>query len=160
MLDETIYQRLHDLVAPMAEAMGLTLWGIEYAGGQGRPALRIYLDSEDGVTIDQCARLSRDMSVVLDVEDIVPGAYNLEVSSPGLERPFFSTEQMAPYVGRKVQVHLHEPRDYRRKFSGTLKSVEGDAIAVEEDDGVATIDWNDVKRAHLRYEFPSKGKKA
>lgn len=160
MMDVKTLTALHELADPMAEALGLTVWGIEMLGGQKRSVLRIYLEAEGGVTVDQCARFSRDLSVVLDVEDVVRGSYYLEVSSPGLDRPFFSTEQMRGHEGSQVQVALREPVDGRRKYSGVLVAVTGDGLSVDEDGTVVDVRWADVKRANLKYEFPAKGKKA
>lgn len=159
MMNDKTREELLGLAGPMAQALGLTVWGIEMLGGQGRHVVRIYLDAEDGVTVDQCARFSRDLSVVLDVEDVVPGSYYLEVSSPGLDRPFFSPEQMRGYEGQAVQAALHTPLDGRRRFGGVLARVDEDGFSIEEDGGRVDIRWTDVKKANLRYEFPAKGKK-
>lgn len=160
MTENKTLQELLDLAGPMAEAMGLTVWGIEFTGGHKRRIVRIYLDSPDGVTVDQCATLSRDMSVVLDVEDIVRGSYNLEVSSPGVDRPFFEAAQLRGFEGREIQVVLLEAEGNRRKFSGKLTSVEGEKFTILEQGEDVSFDWTEVKKVNLRYEFPAKGKKA
>ena len=98
-----------DLAAPLAASLGLELWGVELAFS-GRGLVRVFVESEDGVSVDQCAELSRLLGLSLDVEDLVPGAYVLEVSSPGLERTFFTEAQLARAVGQRVEITLHEPR--------------------------------------------------
>lgn len=163
MNEDRLRKALEELAAPMAQAMGLTLWGVELTGGHGRGVVRVYLDSpggETGVTVDQCAELSRDLSVALDVEDLIPGSYYLEVSSPGLDRPFFSPRQMLGHEGAEVQVSLRGPVDGRRKYQGRLTAVEPDGFMIEENGQPVRVAWSDVKKAALRYEFPAKGQKA
>jgi ribosome maturation factor RimP len=124
---------LADLAAPLAASIGLELWGIELVFG-GRTLARIFVDSENGVSIDQCAELSRLLGLSLDVEDIIPGAYVLEVSSPGLERTFFTGSQLACAVGLKVEIILHQPQDAwpgRKKFRGLLWKAPETAPAAE-----------------------------
>jgi len=145
--------------------MNLTLWGLELGAGP-RLVVRIYVEGPEGVNIDQCADISRHTGLALEVEDIISGAYILEVSSPGLERPFFSAAQMAAYVGSPVVVVLREPHGEfsgRRKFPGTLQGVNGEdvTLSLPEEEGVLTVHWNDIKKAHLVHVFPdtSNGKK-
>jgi len=164
MIAAHIIDELTEIVAPMAEAMGLVLWGIEATGGEGRPILRIYLDGEDGVDVDQCARLSRDLSVVLDVEDIVPGSFNLEVSSPGLDRPFFSLDQMRGNEGKSIKVQLLEPFQGSKNFVGTLDAVGEDGFTFTSETSGDALDFafSEVKKVNVRYQFPAKntGRKA
>ena len=167
---------------PVAASLGLALWGVEFVGG-GRTVVRIYVDRapaaaeasagddgpgvQDGVSVDQCAELSRLVGLALDVEDVMPGAWVLEVSSPGFERVFFSASQMIPYIGRDVDVMLSDPHpDFpgRRRFKGPLRAVEGDAFTVdvlqapvpggEPRPVLAALRWDMVKKAHLVYVFP------
>lgn len=152
-------QRLIELLAPALGGLGLVLWGLELHRGGHHGVLRIFVEAEgeEGVTIDQCARASRHMSVLLDVEDIIPGSYTLEVSSPGLDRPFFSPAQMEAYVGREVEVRLAEPMGEpfpgRRKFAGELKSVDGPRLALHVDGRDVEISWPAVKKARLVHHF-------
>lgn len=114
---------LAELAAPLAASLGLELWGIELGFG-GRSLVRVYVEVENGVSIDQCAELSRLLGLTLDVEDVIPGAYVLEVSSPGLERTFFTAGQLARTVGQRVEITLHQPFPSwpgRRKFRGLLQ---------------------------------------
>ena len=121
-MTEPIAEKITTLATPLAAALGLSLWGVEVAFG-GQSVVRIFAEGENGVTIDQCAELSRLLGLTLEVEDILPGAYVLEVSSPGLERTFFTEEQLARAVGRQVEITLYLPLDVvagRRKFRGEL----------------------------------------
>lgn len=177
-------QRLTDLIAPAVESLGLALWGVETASAGSRMLLRVYIDATNapesapadtsdpaeassdtpaasaadeapaGVTVDHCAKVSRHLGALFDAEDIIPGAYVLEVSSPGLERRFFAPEQMAAYLGREVEVRLNLPQDGRRKLRGRLARIEGDKVAIAEDKGEVTVRWELVKQAHLVHEFP------
>ena len=90
--------------------------------------LRVYIDSENGVGVDDCAKVSRQVSGVLDVEDPISGEYTLEVSSPGMDRPLFKLSQYQDYIGHVVQLRLRMPFDGRRKFKGVLNGIEDEDI--------------------------------
>lgn len=158
MRTEDMKEALERLVAPLAEQHGLTLWGLEYVRGPSRGLLRVFVDAPEGVNVDLCAALSRDLSVLLDVEDPIPGRYSLEVSSPGLDRVFFRPEQMAAYAGQEVSLALHEPEGGRRSFRGALLRVEGERIVLDEDGAEIGVDFAHVKRAQLRYAHPEPAK--
>lgn len=162
-------QRLTDIIAPAVATLDLALWGVEIASAGSRMLLRVYIDAPGGlpadstevegeaatgVTVDHCARVSRHLGALFDAEDIIPGAYVLEVSSPGLERRFFFVRQMGDYLGREVEVRLNLPQDGRRKLKGRLARVEGDSITIAEDKGEVSVRWELVKQAHLVHEFP------
>ena len=153
------------LALPLVEAAGLELWGVELLG-EGRPILRVYVESPSGATIEECAKLSRQLGLALDVEDIIPSAYILEVSSPGLSRPFFHLEQLSAYVGQAVEITLREPLPEfprRKKFFGRLSDVSGDTLAMLPDDAApdappVLINWDNVRKAQLVHIFPQKSK--
>jgi ribosome maturation factor RimP len=110
--------RLMALVQPVIEGLGYELWDLEYAPGRGDGLVRVYIDATAGVTLDDCERVSRAVSGVLDESDPVPGHYTLEVSSPGLERTLRTAGQFARYVGENVYVELAQPLDGRRRYKG------------------------------------------
>lgn len=121
-----ISERIHGLAEPLARSMGLEVWGVEFQPA-GRSILRIYLEGPKGVGIDECAEFSRLIGLTLDVEDCIPSAYALEVSSPGLERVFFEPGQLEPYAGADdiLDLTLHHPPPGwpgRKKFTGRLVS--------------------------------------
>jgi len=147
-------RELEALLGPTVEAMGCRIWGIEYMGHGRRATLRIYIDSADGVTIDDCERVSKQVSGVLDVEDPLGAAYVLEVSSPGLDRVLFKPEQYAESIGEQIDVRLSYPLDGRRRFVGRLNSLEGDEIAVQIDaEEEVVIPLESIQRARVVPQF-------
>lgn len=142
---------LETLFEPTLGAMGYELVGIEYQGGGRGGLLRLYIDSEQGITVDDCERVSRQVSGILDVEDPIPGQYRLEVSSPGLDRPLFRLEHYARFVGERVKLRLREPRAGRRKFAGVIERVEGGAVVIrrEDDPGELVLEPADIEKANL-----------
>lgn len=127
-------QQLHDLIAPAVTALGYEMWGLEYLTHGGQTVLRVFIDSENGINVDDCAAVSRQVSAVLDVEDPISGEYNLEVSSPGMDRPLFTLDQFQRYSGEQVKIRLRTPFEGRRNFAGRLVGVEGDEVVVAVDD--------------------------
>lgn len=116
--------RLRALMEPILEAEGAELVDLEVAGSRGRPVIRAYVDTEEGVTLDECARLSRLLEGELEGAGAVPERYVLEVSSPGIERPLTKRSHFERYAGDEVEVRLYAKRDGRKKFVGTLQGVE------------------------------------
>ena len=123
--------RIAELIQPTVEALGVELWGVEYLIQGKYSVLRVYIDRQDeGVTIDDCERVSRQVSGILDVEDPIPGEYTLEVSSPGMDRPLFHLEQFARFAGEPASVRLRTPVEGRRKFKGVIQSVSDDSVTL------------------------------
>lgn len=125
----TLEQKLTEMITAPVEALGFELVGIEFIRGR-TSTLRIYIDSEDGINVDDCADVSHQVSAVLDVEDPITVAYNLEVSSPGLDRPLFTAEHYARFVGEEVTLVLRMAVQNRRKWQGVIKAVDGEMITV------------------------------
>ena len=141
------------LLEPVIEALGYELVELEFHP-QGRGGLlRIYLDREGGIGVDDCERASRQVSSVLDVEDPIPGAYTLEVSSPGLDRPLRKAEDYTRFAGQRAKLELLLPRDGRRRFSGTLRGIEGSEVQIEVDGVIYRLPLADVGKARLIPEF-------
>ena len=123
--------RIVELIQPTVEALGVELWGVEYLIQGKYSVLRVYIDRPDeGVTIDDCERVSRQISGIFDVEDPIPGEYTLEVSSPGMDRPLFHLEQFARFAGEPASVRLRTPVEGRRKFKGVIQSVSDDSVTL------------------------------
>ena len=152
MMNQETKAKISELARTNCRIMGLEMWGVEYFHGPGgkKSIVRIYIDSDQGVTIDQCAELSRNLSIVLDVEDIIPGTYTLEVSSPGLNRKFFSPSQLKGFTGQRVRISLKESRYGRKNFSGAIHGVDGENIVVRSDsDEEWSFDWDEIDKANL-----------
>lgn len=149
----TFEEQLSDIIRPEVEGMGCRLWGLTAPTKGRKRIIRIYIDSDGGPTIDQCARVSRQVGLLLEVEDIIPSAFTLEVSSPGVERRFFSTGQMADYVGQTLAAQTYEAVDGRRNFTGVLKEIGDDNFTLTVDDVDTVLQWTDVKEVHLVHDF-------
>ena len=126
--------QLSELIQPVVEAMGCELWGIEQLSMGRYSTVKIYIDSKKGVDIEDCAKVSRQVSSLLDVEDPVNGEYTLEVSSPGLNRRLFKLDHYAAFTGSEVRIRLKRPYDGQRKYSGQLRGGEGDEIILGHQD--------------------------
>lgn len=125
--------QLVELLRPVVESMGYVFWGLEFSA-QGRDTLlRIYIDHEKGISVDDCAEVSRQCSAVLDVEDPIAQEYTLEVSSPGMDRPLYTLEQFKQYANHIIELRLRLPFEGRRRFKGQL-------IGVEQEDVVLVVD--------------------
>ena len=131
------------------EALGFELWGLEYLSQGRHSTLRLYIDGEDGVSVDDCALVSRQVGSVLDVEDPIPGHYNLEVSSPGLERPLFTLEHFEQFAGEVVRITLFAPQEGRRKFKGKILGIQGDQVMLALDDSEVLLEMGNVAKARL-----------
>ncbi len=149
----TKLEQLGALVEPVVTGLGFELWGIEYHSQGRHTVLRVFIDAADGIHIDDCAAVSRQLSSVFDVEDPITGEYNLEVSSPGMDRPLFKLEQYQAFIGHKVQVRLRVPFEGRRKFSGLLKGVEGDEVVVEVDNAEYLLPIDSIDKANIVPQF-------
>jgi ribosome maturation factor RimP len=140
---------LVNLVRPVVEGLGCELWDLEYAPGRGVSLLRLYIDAPNGTTLEDCERVSRAVSAILDVEDPVPGRYTLEVSSPGFERTLRTAGQFARFVGETVYVELAAPVDGRRRYKGPLRAAGAETVELEVDGRRQVLPIADIRKAHL-----------
>jgi ribosome maturation factor RimP len=129
--------------------MGYVFVGVEYVGQTGRNTLRVYIDSANGITLEDCEVVSHQISGLLDVENLISGAYDLEVSSPGLDRPLFRLEDFVRFAGQRVKIRLAIPADGRRNFAGQLLGVENDFVNIEVDGEIFKLDYAQIERARL-----------
>ena len=140
-----------ELIGTTVQALGLELWGVELLQ-QGRYSLlRVYIEREEGVTIEDCEKVSRQVSALLDVEDPIAGEYTLEVSSPGVDRPLFSIEQYAQYVGSEVNLKLRQALDGRRKFKGQIIKVSGDIVGLLVEGTEYDLEHSEIEKASIVY---------
>ncbi len=135
------------LIQPVTESLGYELVGVEYQSGGG--LLRIYIDGQDGIGVDDCQKVSYQVSGLLDVEDPIPGHYTLEVSSPGLDRPLFTAEHFERFAGHKVKLRLSIPVEGRRKFSGLLQGMQDGEVVIELDGEELRVPLDEVEMARL-----------
>lgn len=142
-------RQMEEMLGPTVEAMGFGLWGIEYLSQGRHSVLRLYIDRDSGITADDCAAVSTQVSAILDVEDPITGEYTLEVSSPGMDRRLFRLEQYSAYVGEVVDLQLRSPFDGRRKFKGVLKGIEGEDIVVQIDDHEFLLPHDAIDKARV-----------
>ena len=143
-------QDLTGLFQPVVETMGYELVGIEFADGSGHGTLRVYIDREAGVNLDDCAAISHQLSAILDVEEPIQQAYDLEISSPGINRPLFKLSDYERFSGRTAKVKLAEPLDGRKNFKGLLRQVAEDRkVCIEVDGEVFELPYADIASANL-----------
>ena len=146
MLDKALEQ----LLSPAIMGLGYELVGIErLSQGKRGLLLRIYIDSEDGITLDDCERVSHQVSGILDVEDPIPGHYILEVSSPGLDRPLFTLEQYQRFIGKKATIRLHRPLDTRRVFTGILQQIQEQNIIIVVEGREYSLPYQQIEKARI-----------
>ena len=149
----TLEQKLQDLLQGSVEDLGCELWGIECQRVGRYLTVRLFIDKEGGVTVDDCADVSRQVSAVLDVEDPIADKYNLEVSSPGLDRPLFTLVQYTRYVGQEIVVHLRIPVADRRKWQGELAKIENDMITLIVDKQEQVLAFGNIQKANVVAKF-------
>ena len=137
------------LIEPIVEGLGYECVGIEYNPHPQHGLLRVYIDSENGILLEDCTKVSHQLSGVLDVEDPISGNYQLEVSSPGAERPFFKLAQFERFVGSTVTVNLFKPINKQRKITGKIESVEGDIVVLQQAGQNLDIPFQAMSKARL-----------
>ena len=145
---------LQEMITPVITSLGCELWGLEYLT-QGRyTTLRIFIDAPNGVALEDCEKVSRQISAVMDVEDPIQGEYTLEVSSPGMDRPLYTFDQYARYVGETISVRLRIARDGRRRFKGEIVKVENNEVlvVVEGKEFLFPIDAIDIANIEPRFD--------
>lgn len=155
--NQTIEARAQKVCEPLIAAEGLELLDVEFVREHGEWVLRLFIDNpKGGVGVEECSTASHAVDTALDVEDFIPQAYSLEVSSPGVNRPLKKVEHYRKAVGQKVRIKTFGPfgEPPRKNFLGTLKEVSGEAVAVEVDGaGRFTIPLKDIAKANLEFEF-------
>lgn len=155
--ERTYRERIRELVEPVAQSEGMEVVDVECLRGPSRWKVRIYIDREGGVTLDDCAAISGEVGDLLDVHEIPPGPYDLEVSSPGLDRPLVRDRDFVRYEGHRVRVRVAEKIEGKRTFTGRLVAFverEGEKdLVIEVEKTIYTIPRRMVVKANLEYEF-------
>lgn len=145
-----VRERVENLVRPLVESLGYEFIGMELNAHSKNGMLRIYIDEPaGGIGLDDCERVSNEVSALLDVEDPIKGHYRLEISSPGLDRPLFSTEQFERFIDHEVKISVLVPFEGRRRFRGRIVKVEDQVVWIEQDGEDIAIDHANIGKARL-----------
>lgn len=140
---------LRDRLAAVVTTLGYEFVGCEFRQ-QGRDSvLRIYIDNEKGITLDDCTKVSRQVSAMLDVDDPIQGNYHLEISSPGLNRPLFEPHQYQKFMGRSIKVRTYSPINNQRNFVGVLQQVNETDIHLLMDAEEVVLPFSDIEKAKI-----------
>lgn len=141
--------KLAELLQPSVEALGYILWGLEYLPQGKHSVLRLYIDKEDGILLEDCEAVSRQVGQILDVEDPIKSNYTLEVSSPGLDRPLFEMWHYQKYVGSEVMLKLHQAINKQKKLSGIIEKTAEQEIEFKVGDERLTIPLDMISKANI-----------
>lgn len=149
----SITEQVADLVEPALEDMDFELVDVEYSSWYGKWVLRLYIDKEEGVTLGDCARISREIGDLIDVKEIIIQKYVLEVSSPGLDRPLKKEKDLERAIGKKIKVKTVATLKGRRNYTGFLRNFQEGILYMELESGPIELPWREVDKANLVYEF-------
>lgn len=145
--------KLQEMLEEPVSMLGYELMGMEFVRAGKNSVLRVYIEHENGITVDDCAEVSHQVSAVLDVEDPISTEYFLEVSSPGAEKPLFNKKHYESVVGEVIKLRLNIPLDGRRNYKGVLDEVNGDMITMTIDGQQHTLALNNIEKANLVFNF-------
>src|SRR6266702_4165201 len=145
----TLRERLIALIEPVLVRLGYELVELEYAAGRSQAVVRIFIDQPEGITVEDCERVSREVAALLDVDDPVPTAYTLEVSSPGFDRVLRTAAHFERFVGSRVFVELKVPRAGRKRYTGMLQAVNATGIELEVDKQKVEVPFDEIGKARL-----------
>jgi ribosome maturation factor RimP len=155
----TTISRLEELIRPLVESQGGDLVELQYGRPKrGRGILRLFVDRPGGISIEELARINRIVGGLLEVHDVIPGSYTLEVSSPGLTRVLKNLEDYQRYVGRLVRITTHAPWEGRQVHSGILQGLKDDQVCLKEGESVVCIPLSEIARARLDIDLKNTGK--
>ena len=149
----SLEERLTDMFAPSIEDLGYELVGIEYIRAGKHSTLRVYIDQDAGILVEDCAAVSRQIGALMDVEDPITNEYTLEVSSPGLERPLFKAAHYESFIGSEVKVQLRMPIQNRRRWKGVIVSAQGEIICLNVDGTEERFALSNIQKANIVPKF-------
>jgi ribosome maturation factor RimP len=158
-MSQDLQQKLVAMIEPVLSGLGYELVDLQLALAQGGGRLRLFIDRDAGVSIDDCEQASRAISALLDADDPIPVAYTLEVSTPGLDRVLRTPAHFSRYAEQRVHVELVAPRDGRRRYTGQLLGVVDDGIGLEVDGQKVLLKFSEIDRAHVVPQWPESGPK-
>lgn len=148
-----MHSKIESIVAPLVDSLGYIFWGLELILGGQKPTLRLFVETDQGINVDQCGQVSREVGAALDVANVPEGEYTLEVSSPGVDRILFNLEQCKKYIGFEVTVTLTTSLEGRRRYKGVLSEVHDDAVLLGGSDSHLRVPFHKVKRMRLVPHF-------
>jgi len=148
-----VIQEVTGIIEPILEEMGFELIDIEYLSEHGRWVLRLFLDKEGGITLDDCAKASREIGDLIDIKDVISHEYVLEVSSPGLNRRLKRDKDFLQAIGQKIRVKMAVPVEGRRNFTGYLRDFKEGMLNLETAATLVLLPLKDIERANIVYEF-------
>ncbi|MBR9726468.1 ribosome maturation factor RimP [Shewanella intestini] len=149
----TLESKLVDMLSGPVQAIGFDLWGIEYVQAGKHSVIRVFIDAENGINIEDCAEASRQVSAILDVEDPISTEYTLEVSSPGVDRPLFTAKQYAAYIGEDAKVQLTMPVAGSRNLKGKITAVDGQMLSFMVDGKELIVALDNVRKGNIIAKF-------
>jgi ribosome maturation factor RimP len=151
--ENDILFNVRELLEPLLAGKDLELFDIEFKGQGKNGVLRVFIDKEGGVTIDDCALVSRELGTLLDIHDMIPGSYTLEVSSPGLTRALRKPEDFLKFKGKKVRIKTNKDFERRKIFIGRLLEFNDGLVTVQTEAGNFSIPYVDIEKANLELDF-------
>jgi ribosome maturation factor RimP len=152
-IQKQVQQQVEEIAESLVTSEGMELVDLEYRREGPRWVLRLFIDKDGGVTVEDCAMVSRELADILDVKDVIPQTYVLEVSSPGLNRRLRKKRDFSRFAGQKVQLRLVAPIEGRRKIVGDLVGVNEEEVIVAVSEGQLSVALKDIAKANLIYEF-------
>ena len=143
--------QIERLIGPVVAGLGYELVRVQMTGGARQPTLQIMAERQDrrAMLVDDCARLSREISAVLDAADPISDAYMLEVSSPGIDRPLMKRADYERFAGHEARIEIDPPIDGRKRFHGTIRAVDGDAVRLTVEESEVSVPLSAIRRAKL-----------
>lgn len=152
--------KLNNLLQPLVEDLGYEFVGLEHHRNPKNAVLVVYIDHEQGIAVEDCEKVSREVAALLDVEDPIPGQYNLEVSSPGLDRPMFTLEHYERFTGETAEVNCFAPVDGRRKFKGPILGVREESVLLNQDGSEVELELSNIAKGRLVPDYEQLFKKS
>lgn len=160
MLDSSTVDRVRDLARKVADAKSFELVHVEIAGTKRDAVVRIFIDKPEGITLDDCSSLSAEVGDLMEAEDLIPGRYVLEVSSPGIERELYTINDMKRFVGRLIKAKMRNAYNGQKTFVGVLSSVNGEEFTMDDRTvGEMTLPFRDVQKANLKIDLQEEFKR-
>ena len=148
-------KRLNEMIQPLVEDLGYEFVGLEHSANPKNPVVVLYIDRPEGIRVEDCEAVSREVAALLDVEDPIPGHYTLEVSSPGLDRPLFTLDQFERFSGEEVQLTAFAPVAGRRRFKGRILGTAEGTVRLEQDGSEVSLEFGNIAKARLVPDYDS-----